>query len=265
MSLQKEKSVLIEYKHDGALVMLTINRPQSLNALNRDVLISLEQALLEIRAKTEPRVIIITGAGEKAFVAGADIAAMHDLGSNAIADYIELGQRVMRHIEQFHLPVLAAVNGFALGGGLELALACDCIFAADTAKVGQPEVNLGIIPGFGGTQRLIHRCGIGATKMLCLSGDIITADEALRLHLVDKIVPAAELLAVTEAFAQKIIEKAPRAVSGAKKVILDAVHTSLTAGLRAEVDEFLRLFATKDREEGMKAFLQKRKPQWENA
>jgi enoyl-CoA hydratase len=265
MSLQKEKSVLIEYKQNGSLVLLTVNRPQSLNALNRDVLISLEQALQEIETKPEPRVVIVTGSGEKAFVAGADIAAMHDLGANAIADYIELGQRVMRRFEQFYLPVIAAVNGFALGGGLELALACDVIIAADTAKVGQPEVNLGIIPGFGGTQRLIHRSGVGTAKLLCLSGDIINAEEALRLHVVDKIVPISDLMTTCEALAQKIIEKAPQAITGVKKVIQASCDQTLTSGLRFEVEEFLKLFGTKDREEGMKAFMQKRKPNWENA
>ena len=190
---------------------------------------------------------------------------MHDLGANAIADYIELGQRVMRKIEHFHLPVIAALNGFALGGGLELALACDLIFAADSAKVGQPEVNLGIIPGFGGTQRLILRAGVGTAKLLCFTGDIITADEALRLHVIDKIFPASDLLNQTEAVALKIVEKAPQAIKGAKVVIQATADQTLIAGLREEVDEFLKLFGTKDREEGMKAFMQKRKPTWENA
>ena len=261
MTLQKEKSVLVEF--EGDISLITINRPQSLNALNRDVLISLQQALDEIAQKAQSKVLIITGAGEKAFVAGADIAAMHDLGPVAIADYLELGQRVMRHLETFPLPIIAAVNGFALGGGLELALACDLIFAADSAKLGQPEVNLGIIPGFGGTQRLIHRAGVGTARHLCYSGEIITAQQAQSLHLVDKVFPVATLLEETKKYAQTVASKAPLAVQGAKKVIRQALDQTLLSGLRGEVEEFLTLFNTRDREEGMKAFMQKRAPQFQ--
>jgi enoyl-CoA hydratase len=183
---------------------------------------------------------------------------MNGLGPRAIADYVELGQRTMRQIETFELPVIAAVNGFALGGGLELALSCDLIFASDTAKVGQPEVNLGVIPGFGGTQRLIARCGVGTAKRLCYTGDIINSDEALRLGIVDKVFTKDTLLEEVFKICSTISTKAPLAVQAAKRVINQSVEQQMLSGLRREVDEFLTVFNSKDRSEGMQAFLQKR-------
>ena len=168
---------VVKVEQHGSTLELTINRPKALNALNLDVLVALSQAFERAGRDNQLRAVIITGAGEKAFVAGADIAGMVDLGPRPIADYIELGQRVMRQIEKFQLPVIAAVNGFALGGGLELALACDMVVAARNAKLGTPEVSLAIIPGFGGTQRLIQRCGIGQARRLVLTGELIDADE----------------------------------------------------------------------------------------
>jgi enoyl-CoA hydratase len=251
-----EESVQIEAH--GSLAILTIQRPHHLNALNADVLQSIVLHLDRLRKESTLRTVIITGAGEKAFVAGADIASMASLGPRAIADYVELGQRAMRAIETFTLPVIAAVNGFALGGGLELALSCDLIMAADTARVGQPEVNLGIIPGFGGTQRLLHRCGTGTTRRLCVTGELIGADEALRLGIVDYVVPGAELMERAKALAGLLASKGPLAVQGAKRVVRAAHEAQLLSGLRLEVEEFLKLFATADREEGMDAFLKKR-------
>jgi enoyl-CoA hydratase len=256
MSLQEQKTVVLSIKDSTALI--TINRPESLNALNTDVLISLGQVLSEIRVMPDVRSVVITGAGDKAFVAGADIATMNGLGPRAIADYVELGQRTMRQIETFELPVIAAVNGFALGGGLELALSCDLIFASDTAKVGQPEVNLGVIPGFGGTQRLIARCGVGTAKRLCYTGDIINSDEALRLGIVDKVFTKDTLLEEVFKICSTISTKAPLAVQAAKRVINQSVEQQMLSGLRREVDEFLTVFNSKDRSEGMQAFLQKR-------
>ena len=187
---------------------------------------------------------------------------MVDLGPRAIADYVELGQRAMRALELLDLPVIAAVNGFALGGGLELALACDIICASNRAKLGQPEVNLGIIPGFGGTARLAARCGIGAARRLVYSGELVRAEEAQVMGLVDKIFEPEKLLDETRAFAALIAGKAPLAVRGAKRVLRQAQENALHVGLRLEVEEFLRLFASADREEGMQAFLQKREPKF---
>lgn len=245
---------------EGGIGIVTLHRPQQLNALNPDLL---QGILLEVEAlerDLEVRVVIITGSGPKAFVAGADIHSMADLGPRALADYIELGQRVMRTIERCRVPVIAAVNGFALGGGLELALACDLIICAESAKLGQPEVNLGIIPGFGGTQRLLQRCGVGLAKRLCYTAELVTAEEAKLLGLVDKVVSDERLLDEAKEWGRSIAAKAPLAVEGAKRVITTAQQTALLAGLRLEVEEFCRLFDSADRSEGMEAFLQKRKP-----
>jgi enoyl-CoA hydratase len=166
----------------------------------------------------------------------------------------------MRAIETCAVPVIAAVHGFALGGGLELALSCDLILCSESAKLGQPEVNLGIIPGFGGTQRLIHRCGVGQARRLCYGGELLGADEARAIGLADKVFPDATFDQEVSAMAELIASKAPLAVQGAKRVINSSQNTSLLSGLRLEVEEFLRLFGTADREEGMDAFMQKRKP-----
>jgi enoyl-CoA hydratase len=250
----------VQAVQEGAVWTVTIKRPESLNALNADVLQGLILELERIARHESLRCLIITGDGPKAFVAGADINSMSGLGPRALADYVELGQRTMRMIESYRVPIIAAVNGFALGGGLELALACDLIFVAESAKVGQPEVNLGIIPGFGGTQRLIHRCGVGTARRLCFSGELISAEEAKALGIADKIFAAERLMEETKAFANIIASKAPLAVQGTKRVIQRAHEALLLSGLRLEVEEFQRLFQTRDREEGMEAFLQKRKP-----
>ncbi|MEN9845889.1 MAG: hypothetical protein RIS36_1036 [Pseudomonadota bacterium] len=256
VTLMEENTVLVE--RDGAVVTVTINRQESLNALNPDVLQGLIIEFGKIASDPSIRSVIITGRGPKAFVAGADIRSMNGLGPRPIADYVELGQRAMRFIETCEVPVIAAVNGFALGGGLELALACDIIVCCESAKLGQPEVNLGIIPGFGGTQRLLQRCGIGSTRRLCYTGDLVGADEARVIGLVDKVVPDAQLIEEVQKMATTIASKAPLAVKGAKRVINEAHQSLLLSGLRLEVEEFLKLFGTADREEGMTAFLQKR-------
>lgn len=252
----EENTLLVE--QDGAVATITINRPESLNALNPDVLQGLILGFGKIASNKSIYSVIITGKGPKAFVAGADIRSMSQLGPRPLADYVELGQRAMRVIETFPVPVIAAVNGFALGGGLELALACDLIVCAESAKLGQPEVNLGIIPGFGGTQRLIQRCGIGAARRLCYTGDLIGADEARTIGLADKVVPDVQLMEEVSKMATTIASKAPLAVQGAKRVINRAHESLLLSGLRLEVEEFARLFDTVDREEGMAAFLEKR-------
>jgi enoyl-CoA hydratase len=247
---------------EGVVSEIVINRPKTLNALNADVLHSLFLLMQKLEANQNVRVITITGAGEKAFVAGADIHGMAQLGPRAIADYVELGQRTMRAIETARVPVLASVNGFALGGGMELALACDLVIAAKTARFGQPEVNLGIIPGFGGTQRLVHRCGLGTARRLVYTGELVSAEEAARLGVVDVLAEPAQLTETTRSMAQLIASKGPLAVQGAKRVLRQSQDMVLSAGLRLEVDEFLQLFASVDREEGMQAFIQKRQPQF---
>jgi enoyl-CoA hydratase len=256
MDLIEQESVKLI--NDSEISSILINRPQTLNALNPDVLVSLGLIIEKLSKNQTTKVLIISGAGEKAFVAGADIAGMHQLGPRAIADYIELGQRVMRSLEVAPFPVIAAVNGYALGGGLELALSCDIVVASENSKFGQPEVNLGIIPGFGGTQRLIHRCGIGVARRLTYTGDIVDANEALRIGLIDKLVSGNELLSSCQAIAGNICSKAPLAIRKVKEVIRVSQDGNLLSGLRHEVAGFLDLFSTWDREEGMMAFLQKR-------
>ena len=250
----------IVVSRNGSIHTITVNRPESLNALNPDVLQSLVLEFDDIARDNDVRVVVVRGAGAKAFVAGADIRSMAQLGPRAIAEYVELGQRTMRAIETCTVPVVAAIHGFALGGGLELALACDLIVVAESAKLGQPEVNLGIIPGFGGTQRLVHRCGIGQARRLCYTADLISGTEAFAIGLADKVIPDGQFLEQVQTIAEGIANKAPLAVQGAKKVINGSQDTVLLSGLRLEVEEFLKLFRTADREEGMDAFLQKRKP-----
>lgn len=256
MTLMESESVYL--KDDGQSAIILINRPESLNALNPDVLQSLILVLEKVEKNPAYRVVILSGAGEKAFVAGADIKSMASLGPRAIADYIELGQRAMRALETLRIPVIAAVDGYALGGGLELALACDLIIASRASKLGQPEVTLGIIPGFGGTQRLIQRCGIGTARRLTYTGEIISADEALRLGIVDQVFEHADLWKEVTKIAETIASRAPLAVEEGKRVLRESQDPSLIYGLRREVNGFLTLFDTKDRSEGMEAFLQKR-------
>lgn len=262
MPIMEEESVKVS--GDGAVVELTVNRPQTLNALNSDVLQAIILAVQKLEKKADLRAVIVTGAGDKSFVAGADIQGMVDLGPRAIADYVELGQRAMRTLENLPVPVIAAVNGYALGGGLELALACDLVIASKRARLGQPEVNLGIIPGFGGTQRLIQRCGVGVARRLCYSGELLHAEEALTLGLVDKVFEPERLLEEARAFAGLIAAKAPLAVREAKRVIRQSQETVLLSGLRLEIETFLKLFASADREEGMRAFLEKREAKFRN-
>ena len=252
----------LQFGTTGPIGRVIINRPEALNALNQDVLQSLALTLEKIEKDLSIRVVTITGAAEKAFAAGADVRSMYDLGPRPIADYLELGQRVMRRIETLRVPVIAMVNGYALGGGLELALACDMIIASKNALLGQPEVNLGIIPGFGGTQRLIQRCGVGTARRLCYSGELVGADEGYQIGLVDKVFEADQLAHQVTLFAETIANKAPLAVEKAKKVIRLSQESSLLAGLRQEVEGFLDLFDTRDREEGMGAFLEKRNPEF---
>lgn len=256
---------IIERTQSGHVATLTINRPEKLNALNAEVLAELSAAIATLvgeSATGEPscatRAVIVTGAG-KAFVAGADIAAMAEMSTTAAARFSEVGHALCAAIEAAPFPVLAAVNGFALGGGLELALACDFIFAADTAKVGLPEVTLGVIPGFGGTQRLARRVGVGRARELVYTGRMVAADEALRIGLVNEVVPGAELLARAMKVAEQIASVGPLAVAAAKRAMLHGSEVALGPACELERQAFAGLFGTEDQRTGMGAFLKKEK------
>jgi enoyl-CoA hydratase len=205
----------------------------------------------------------LTGAGEKAFAAGADIAAMSEMTTSQAKGFAELGHRIGNAIEMAHFPVIAAVNGFALGGGCELALCCDFIYASDKAKLGQPEVNLGVLPGFGGTQRLARRVGVGRAREMCMTGDAIGAEEALRIGLVNAVVPQADLLPRVREVGKKIASKGPLAIRGVKRVILRGADVPLPVANELEATAFAALFGTSDQKEGMHAFLEKRPAKFE--
>jgi enoyl-CoA hydratase len=255
------ETILIE--RSDAIATITLNRPDKLNALNETLLIELHAALGELGRDLTLRVAILTGAGDKAFAAGADIAAMAKLTPAEARRFSELGNTVAAQIEQAHFPVIGAVNGFALGGGCEIALACDFLYASDKAKLGQPEVNLAVTPGFGGTQRLARRIGIGRARELCYTGDMIGAEEALRIGLVNAVVPHAELLAKVREVAAKIASKGPLAIAQCKRVILRGADLPLATANELETQAFASLFGSADQREGMAAFLAKRKPAFE--
>ena len=244
----------------GAVRTITIHRPERLNALDSATLDALQAAADAAADDPAVRVVVLTGAGPKAFVAGADIAEMSGLTPAQGRDFSLRGQRMMRRFETLPKPVIAMVNGFALGGGLELAMCCHLRIAADTAKVGQPEVSLGLIPGFGGTQRLLRLAGRAATLELCLTGTPVGAERALQLGIVNRVVPAAELEAETMKLANQLAEAAPLALRG----ILDCVNVggdcAIDEGLQYEAAQFGLVFSTEDMREGTGAFLHKRKP-----
>lgn len=246
--------------HEGPISVVTINREKSLNALNRETLTALSAAVAELANRADLRCVLLTGAGKRAFVAGADIAAMSTMTSDEARAFADLGDSTFAAIEALSAPVIAAVNGFALGGGCELALACDFAIASEKAKFGQPEVKLGILPGFGGTQRLPRRVGPGMARDLIYSGRMIDAQEALRIGLVNAVVPPAELLETARARAAEICEMGPLAVAAAKRVMLAGAGTDLTSAIRGEAEAFAELFSSEDQREGMAAFLAKRDP-----
>ncbi|HVH43714.1 MAG TPA: enoyl-CoA hydratase-related protein, partial [Labilithrix sp.] len=232
---------------EGALVVLTLNRPDKLNALNAELLGELDVALSALSGDPSISCAILTGAGEKAFAAGADIAAMMELSTEQARHFSELGHRICSRIERAPFPVIGAINGFALGGGCELALACDFLYASDKAKLGQPEVNLGIIPGFGGTQRLARRIGIGRARELCYTGDVIGAEEALRIGLVNAVVPHAELTTKVKEVAGKIAKKGSVAIAQCKRVLFSGEGVPLDTANALETQAFAMLFGTSDR------------------
>ena len=242
---------------EGHVATITINRPKALNALSTAVLTDLNAALAEVAADQDVYALIITGAGEKSFVAGADIAEMKDKSVEEAAEYGKFGNAVFRKIETFRCPVIAAVNGFALGGGCELAMSCDIRVASENAVFGQPEVGLGITPGFGGTQRLARLVGAGIAKEMIYTARNIKADRAAQIGLVNKVVAAEELSATVMKMAQGIAKNAPIAVAYAKKAINNGLQTDIDSGIAIEVEEFSNCFATEDQTYGMTCFLEK--------
>ena len=243
---------------DGAVRTLTVQRPEKLNALNAATLQALAQAFSAAAAEPSVRVVVLTGAGPKAFVAGADIASMQGLSVEEARAFAQQGHALGAALESLPIPVIAAVNGFALGGGCELALACDFVHASEKARFGQPEVKLGVIPGFGGTQRLARRVGIARARELVYSGAMIGAEEALRIGLVNAVHPHAELMAKARALATSIAAMGPFAVAEAKRVLREGEERPLEEANAIEVEGFARCFTTADQKEGMAAFLEKR-------
>jgi enoyl-CoA hydratase len=242
----------------GPVTVLTVNRPDRLNALSRDTLDQVSRALAAFTDDDAQGALVVTGAGEKSFVAGADIAELAALGPDEAREYSRAGQAVMDEIERSAKPVIAAVNGFALGGGCELAMACHVRIAAENAVLGLPEVGLGAIPGYGGTQRLPRIVGLGPALELVASGRRVRADEALRLGLVSRVVPPAALLGEAESLALAILKNGPLAVATAMMVMRAGLQGPLDAGLRLEREAFGRLAASEDMREGLRAFLEKR-------
>ena len=239
---------------------ITVNRPDKLNALNAATLDALQAAFDAAVTDDAVRVVVLTGAGPKAFVAGADIAEMADLRPTEGRDFSLRGQRLMRTIETLPKPVVAMVNGFALGGGLELAMGCHLRIAADTAKLGQPEIGLGLIPGFGGSQRLLRLAGRAATLELCLLGAPVTAERALQLGIVNRVVPAAELETETLKVAMQLAASAPLALRATLDVVNIGGECGIEEGLQYETAQFGLMFATDDMREGTRAFMERRKP-----
>ena len=244
----------------GSIRRITVDRPDKLNALNAATLDALLAAFEQAAEDPTVRVVVLTGAGPKAFVAGADLAEMAALRAVEGRDFSLRGQRLMRRIETLPKPVIAMVNGFALGGGLELAMACHLRIAADSAKVGQPEINLGLIPGFGGTQRLLRLAGRAATLELCLLGAPVDAARALQLGIVNRVVPAAELEAETLKIAEQLAQSAPLALRGTLDAVNVGGECGIEEGLQYETAQFGLMFSTDDMREGTAAFLERRKP-----
>lgn len=244
---------------DGAVATLTINRPDKLNALNIPTRQAIIDHLDELKEDDTIRVVIVTGAGKKAFVAGADISEFE--GRSPVDQFnVMHGPNAFGAADNFPKPIIAAINGFCLGGGCELAMSCDIRIASDAARFGQPEINLGLIPGGGGTQRLPRLVGLGAAYKLLYTGDIIKADEALRIGLVDEVVPADQLLPRVGELAAAIAKKSPIALRLIKEAVRASVRTPLDDGLRHEISLFGLVFSSEDKKEGVDAFLNKRQP-----
>lgn len=257
------QNIKLEAKENGVWT-LTLNRPEALNALSMPLLNEMGDALRQLSEMDfdHAKALVITGSGAKSFVAGADIKEMIDMNTDQAHAFAEKGQSIFQELNLLKIPVIAAVNGFALGGGCELALGCDFIIASDNAKFGLPEVSLGLIPGFGGTVRLLQAVGMRKAKELTFTGEMISADEAKRLGLVSDVVPQAELMAAVDQKIAMMLTKSPLAIASSKKSILEAYNLEIDGALKNEADIFSVLFESEDTKEGTKAFLEKRKPQF---
>jgi enoyl-CoA hydratase len=253
----------ITYEVKGSIGYITMNRPKVMNALNRRTIEELYTAFHAAKEDVTVKGIIITGSGEKAFVAGADITELSAIDGEQAGEFSERGQAVLSFIETLGKPVIAAVNGFALGGGCEMAMACTLRIAAENAKFGQPEVKLGVIPGYGGTQRLPRLVGKGRALQLILTGDLIDAQEAHRIGLVNEVVPATDLISRCEAILKQISANAPLAIRYSIDAVNEGVDTDLSSGLKLEANYFSLAAGTEDRKEGTSAFVQKRAPQFQ--
>ena len=253
------------YEKEDGVVVITINRPKALNALNIDTLLEIKTAVEHAAADDEVMVLIFTGAKEKSFVAGADITYMMNINALQGREFGMLGQQIFRLIENLPKPVIAAVNGFALGGGLELAMACDLRVCSENSLFGQPEVGLGVTPGFGGTQRMPRLVGAGMAKELLFTGDTIDAFEALRIGLVNHVVTADQLLVYVKNMARKICFRGQIAVRFCKVAVNEGLQTDIDRGLSIEADLFGLCFSSEDQKEGMKAFIEKRKANFQGA
>lgn len=249
----------IDIQKKGNYAVVTIKRPEALNALNDEVIREIGQAVDVMESDSALRAFVLTGEG-KAFVAGADIAKMKTYNEQEGRDFSELGQKVFRKLELSPLISLAAMNGFSLGGGLELALACDIRYASANAKLGLPEVSLGLLPGFGGSQRLPRLIGVGRASELIFSGEMILADEAFRLGIINKVTPPEELIIESEKLIQTILTRGPNAIRAAKMAIRQGIETNLDRGLEWEKQLFGGRFSDLETKEGLSAFLEKRKP-----
>ena len=254
------QNIIVEKK--GKVGKLSINRPDVRNALNRDTRLEIEQGMIELEEDKDVRVIVITGVGEKAFCAGADIRDMKDATALDAKESAELGKRVFKRIEACPKPVIAMINGFALGGGCELALACDMRIASDNARLGQPEINLGIMPGYAGTQRLPRLVGKAVAKEMILIGELIKADEAYRIGLVNKVVPIEQLEEAVMEVANKLASRSPVALRLIKEAIEEGMESSCEVGSAYETAHFAMCFTTYDHTEGINAFLEKRSPEF---
>jgi len=251
---------MILFETQGPVAVVTVNRPEAMNALSPQVVDEIDQAMKAVMADDELRAVVLTGAGDKAFVAGADIAAMSKMSPLEGRAFSRAGQKVLFDLENMAKPVIAAVNGFALGGGCEIAMSCDFIYAAENARFGQPETNLGIIPGFGGTQRLSRLVGKNWAMELCLTGGMINAAEAKEIGLVNRVFPAEELMPAALKTAQIIASKGRVATRAIKELINQGYDLTLERAIPMEAECFATCFASPDQAEGMGAFLEKRKP-----
>jgi enoyl-CoA hydratase len=253
---------VVSVERQGSVAVVTLDRVVALNALNRELLGELRDRLRELAEDDGVRALVLTGAGDRAFAAGADIKEMEPMSVSEARAWGELGHECGRLLETMAKPTIAAVNGFALGGGCELALACDIRYASSSARFGQPEVNIGIVPGWGGTQRLPRVVGLGRAKELIYTGRMVDAEEALRIGLVSAVFPPEDLLEKTLELARSLAAKSPLVLAAAKQMTNLSLQGELDAGLGGEAEGFAELFASEDQKEGMRAFVEKREPRF---